>query len=509
MDYKLEYNKLRGEVYRLNKHIEELENSSFVETLIDKYESKISRLTNKLNVSNKNVSKYKEKYIKANKELISLRQSLIDKDNEINDLNAKIVKLEAQLHKDASNSSIPSSKDDNHKIIPNSRVRTGLKPGGQLGHIGHSRRQYVPDIVKELEPDDYIVNDTNFVKTSKKISKQVVDISLNVKVTEYIAYIYKNKINGSLYHPSFPNNINNEVNYGPSVKALAYMLNNYCNVSIDKTIEIIKQLSNDKLVLSKGFINNLNRQFSNLSRKELDELFNSLSKANILFTDNTNARVNGKSRFAFVCADDNSILYTYAPHKGYKGIDLTPVKDNTGILIHDHDKSFYAYGSKHQECVSHILRYLQSSIDNEPNITWSKDMKSLLQLMIHTVKHDKLTNELIDDYKSKYDYIIDIGENECIKHPPSKYYKDGINLLKRLKEYKASTLYFLDNPLVTYNNNLSERLLREVKRKTKQVTSFRSDNNLSYYLDGLSIIKTAKANDINIYQKLVDVFESC
>lgn len=42
----------------------------------------------------------------------------------------------------------------------------------------------------------------------------------------------------------------------------------------------------------------------------------------------------------------------------------------------------------------------------------------------------------------------------------------------------------------------------------KQVTSFRSDDNLSYYLDGLSIIKTAKANDINIYKKLVAVFNN-
>ena len=50
MEYKQEYNKLRGEVYRLNKHIEELENSSFDETIIGKYESKISRLTNKLDI---------------------------------------------------------------------------------------------------------------------------------------------------------------------------------------------------------------------------------------------------------------------------------------------------------------------------------------------------------------------------------------------------------------------------------------------------------------------------
>ncbi len=108
---------------------------------------------------------------------------------------------------------------------------------------------------------------------------------------------------------------------------------------------------------------------------------------------------------------------------------------------------------------------------------------------------------LLINTNQRYRSIIDTGFNEYIKHPPSKYYKDGINLLKRLKEYKASTLYFLDNPEVSYNNNLSERLLREVKRKMKQVITLRSDNNLSYYLDGLSIIKTAKANDKNIYQK--------
>ena len=137
-----------------------------------------------------------------------------------------------------------------------------------------------------------------------------------------------------------------------------------------------------------------------------------------------------------------------------------------------------------------------------------ESITKLLQLMIHTVKHNELTTDLIEEYKAKYDYIIDKGENEYIKYPPSKYYKDGINLLNRLKEYKASTLYFLDNPLVSYNNNLSERLLREVKRKMKQVTTLRSDNNLSYYLDGLSIIKTAKAKDNNIYQKLIAVFEN-
>ena len=42
-------------------------------------------------------------------------------------------------------------------------------------------------------------------------------------------------------------------------------------------------------------------------------------------------------------------------------------------------------------------------------------MKELLQLMIHTVKHNKLTNVLTTEYKAKYDYIINVGETEYIK----------------------------------------------------------------------------------------------
>ena len=32
---------------------------------------------------------------------------------------------------------------------------------------------------------------------------------------------------------------------------------------------------------------------------------------------------------------------------------------------------------------SHVLRYLKDSIDNEPERTWNKEMRSLVQEMIH------------------------------------------------------------------------------------------------------------------------------
>ena len=53
-----------------------------------------------------------------------------------------------------------------------------------------------------------------------------------------------------------------------------------------------------------------------------------------------------------------------------------------GILVHDHDRTFYNYGTDHQECLAHVLRYLKGSMDNEPDRTWNKDMHSLVQEMV-------------------------------------------------------------------------------------------------------------------------------
>ena len=53
----------------------------------------------------------------------------------------RIKKLTAQINKDFENSSLPSSlQGPRKKKIPNSRVRTGRKPGGQPGHKGHAAK---------------------------------------------------------------------------------------------------------------------------------------------------------------------------------------------------------------------------------------------------------------------------------------------------------------------------------------------------------------------------------
>lgn len=310
-----------------------------------------------------------KKIEKLNGQIYRANKKIKELEKENKELKQENEKLKIQTSKDYTNSSLPSSASNFPRKVKNSRAKSNKKPGGQLGHIGHTRKRLIPNQTILLKPEQAILNNGDYIKTNKTITKQFIDISFEVKVTDYIAEVYKNITNNEEYYAPFPLNMNNEVNYDGGIKTIAYLLNNYCNVSIDKIIEFFKQLSDDKLTLSKGFINNLNKQFSLKSKKEINELFNTLSKANIIYTDNTNARVNGKSGFVFVSTDKDKVIYNYSNHKRHKGIKLTPISSSLAILVHDHDKSFYSYGTNHQECLAHILRYLQSSIDYETDIS--------------------------------------------------------------------------------------------------------------------------------------------
>lgn len=448
--------------------------------------------------------------------LESVDEVLAGKDAEILRLNniiseqqGVIQKLTAQINRDYTNSSIPSSKSENHKIISNSREKTGRKPGGQPGHSRNTLKKLKPtEPTVYIPAPDYIKEDRNYYLTGKTITRQVIDLALNIKITEYCTPEYRSRKDGTRWHAEFPKGIKGEVNYGPSIKSAAFLLNNYCNVSIDKVSQFISELTGGSIVLSKGFINGLSREFSTATKGKRDELFALLQKAPCLYSDATVGRVNGKNNAVILCATPNEMLYFAKDKKGKDGLNGTPVDDYQFTLVHDHDVTYYNYGSAHQECLAHVLRYLQNSIENEPKLTWNAEMKNLISAIIHEHKKNlgKFTNDRKAQLSKLYDDIVALGEKEYRENPPSKYYTEGRNLLKRLHEYKDSHLYFMYHEGVGYTNNLSERSLRAYKRKQKQAVSFRSKSSQEYFCDSLSILKTAQLRNENIFVTAKNAF---
>jgi hypothetical protein len=442
------------------------------------------------------------------------RRELYQAQTELEEEKGRNHKLKAQINRDYENSSIPSSMKPNRKKISNNREKTGRKPGGQPGHEGHGRKKQVPaNIINIPAPEEY-ANNPDYRPTGKIITKQIVNIRVSLIVDEYSTPEFRNTRTGVRVHADFPDGIKNDVNYGGSVKAFAFFLNNYCNVSIDNVRELLSDLTGGQLQISKGMINGLGKEFSGKTGTGQKAAFCDILLSPVMNTDFTAARLNGKNVRVNICATPDKVIYSAREHKGHEGVKGTPAEDYQGILVHDHDKTFYNYGNGNQECLSHVLRYLKNSIENEPHLKWNRQMREPVQEMIHyrnSLDDDDGDDDNIDPVEvekleSRYLGILKIAAGEYEYEPPNDYYRDGYNLYKRMHDYMDNHLLFLHDKRVPATNNLSERLLRKLKRKQKQVMTFRSFDNISYLCDALGIIESLRLQGKNLHEKIASFF---
>jgi hypothetical protein len=448
-----------------------------------------------------------------NRELLS---ELYRVKTELFEEQGKNLKLIAQINRDYENSSIPSSLKPNHKKIVNNREKTEKKPGGQPGHEGHKRKRLAPTNRIDIPAPEKYASNPDFRPTGRMIVKQVINIRVNVIVDEYTTPEFRNVRTGQRVHAEFPEAAVNDVNYGGSVKAFAYLLNNRCNVSIEKASDLISELTNGELEISTGMIGGLSKEFSEKTEADQKKAFADMLLSPVMNVDFTSARVNGKNVNVFVCAAPERVMYFAREHKGHEGVKGTPAEDFQNTLIHDHDLTFYNYGRKHQECLEHVLRYLKDSMDNEPGLKWNRLMRELIREMIHfrnglnpddNRNPDEADPEKVKSFEARFDEILKLAEEEYEYEPPGKYFPDGFNLFKKLRKYRDSHLLFLHDIRVSPTNNLSERLLRIFKRKQAQVMSFRSFESLDTLCRSLGTVASLRDQNQNLFESVTAIYD--
>ena len=419
--------------------------------------------------------------------------------------------LTARIRKDYTNSSKPSSMDPNHKTIHNSRESSGKSAGGQPGHEHHPRKALVADESHEVEMPQEYRDPFRYHPTGRTIRKQMIFLRVSSYVVEYTTPELEDRFTRKKTHAPFPAGYIDDVNYDTSVKAFAFLLNQSCNVAIDRVRTFLSDVSGGKIQISNGMICNLAKQFSRKTETERNELFLKHLGTDVLHADFTFARKKGKQTAAMITATKDSVLYQSKAKKGDEGVKGTPVELFNGTLVCDHESAIVKHGSRRQECISHIRRYTIASIENEPKMKWNHKMRRWIK---RAIKHwnsyqeenaeawHKMSDKLIEQFLE----IVRLGMTEYEYDPPSKYFRDGFNLCKRMNESPEDYILFLRDPTVPPTNNLAERCARKFKRKAHQVMSFRGDHGDEYFCDALSIIETLKLRKLNLYQEIASRF---
>ena len=444
-----------------------------------------------------------------------LNEAVISLVRENSEKDCIIQKLKAQITKDNTNSSIPSSQRPNHKTPPNNREKTGRKPGGQKGHTGHKRKKLEPtEPVHHLAPPACVVDNPEYYKTGKKIIKQLIRVSLKLEVIQYEADVYRHHKTRKKIHAAFPEGMVNEVEYDASVSALLSLLHSHGNMSYDKISEILSDLTGGKLRPSKGMMADLEKKFSLKSVTDRQQIFNRMLVYPYMHIDGTNVRVSGKNGQVLIETSPAGTLLYHTGVKGDEAVKGTPAEIYDGTAVHDGESTFFHYGNNHQGCLVHELRYLKGSMDNEPNLTWASLMREYLQFLMHYVSTEKRNGrtELSDEERTafinQYDEILLLAEQEYEKHPPDRrYYVDGLNTMKRLKKRREHYLRFLSDLSIPYQNNPAELIARKEKMHSKQSGGYRSEEYSQYHCDVLSVLESNRAIGIGRYATLLEVLK--
>ena len=329
-----------------------------------------------------NYERMTESHARLHGENAALKERVGELESELARKDALIERLNARLSRGPENSSLPPSSEPNRKRIPNSRVKTGRKPGGQPRHPGHGRRMPEPDAEVLLEPGSGCCPrcGCGMAATGNVREHRVTDIEVRTRTTAYVSSERRCPCCGEAAWDPFPRGAENEANYGPGIKAAIAYLVGACNVSGANARGFVNAVTGGEVDVSSGSVPNFMRQFSKMGEADLRAAFDAVATAPVIGSDATFTRSGGRRSYVYVFHGGDAAVFRASDVKGHAGVKGSPLEDAPdATAVHDHDTTYYSYGKRHAECNAHILRYLKGVTENEPGQAWADDVSSLLK----------------------------------------------------------------------------------------------------------------------------------
>ena len=341
--------------------------------IIEEHRKEIAQKDQIIAAKEKKILELEEKLAAEKAKANESKKAMYAAQTELAEAREKIAAFQAQLNQDFTNSSKPSSQTPDHKTIHNSRTKSGKNPGGQPGHKHHERkRQGNAREVILPAPKRVQENPGRYELTGNEKRKQLLSTQLVVMATDYVAMEYRDTLTGDTFYADFPAGMVNDVEYDSSVKTMAFMLNNECDVSFGKTRQFLFDASQGMLDISTGAIKNWSKEFSEKSKEDREELKRQILASGVIHADFTFGRKQGKMSSVLIMTNGDAAFYSSVSAKGNAGVQESGLDAYNGVLVSDHEAAFVNLDCLHQECMSHTLRYGIGSMENERNLTWNR-----------------------------------------------------------------------------------------------------------------------------------------
>lgn len=439
-------------------------------------------------------------------ELRELKKRVVFLERENASLRKENKRLEKELSKykvtkNSSNSSIPPSKDP-CGLKKNQSLRKSDKPlGGQPGHKGNTLKKVaIPDEIIDLKPDYCQGCGASLAGVSADLvtARQQIDIPPITPIyTEYRCYS-KTCSCGKVSTSDFPSWVNAPVSYGPTIEGLVGYFHAREYLPYARMQEALNDLFS--IGITQGGIECLLKRFSAKATAVHQLIKERLFYADVVGSDETSAKINGDNHWVWVWQTPELTYINCFPKRDIKVVNQEfPDGFKQAVLVSDAWKpQLNTQAKQHQSYLAHLLRRLNFLKEKYEQSTWAKEFQELLYRSIQIKKHYDFDSPNFLHNRAEVIHQLD----KLLQKPPDKEHKEVYSFFKRMKKEIQYLFVFLYIPEVPFDNNASERAIRNVKVKQKISGQFKNQQTAKTFAIFRSVIDTVIKNGNNVWEAL-------
>jgi len=387
------------------------------------------------------------------------------------------------------NSSRPPSTDLFQHKNQSLRQKSNRKTGGQSGHLGHTlEMRENPDFTEHYLPQrNCPCCNRSFATTDFRLweQRQVIDIpQIKAVITDHLVYGVQCSC-GHQHKGEFPSTVKAPVQYGTNLTTLVSYLSARQFVPMARLTELISSVTN--ISMSQGTVYNMLNRVAQSLKPLHDGIKNAIESATTVGGDETGLKVNGKTNWGWVWQTVNETYIVNSKTRGYATItENFPNGFPNAVYVSDSLSAQLKTPAKaHQPCLAHLLRELNFFIEKHDS-EWAKAMKELLKASIDLKKRMAPEHYLHNPDREE---ILKLFDTLLAQVMPN-----GIEKLnafhKRLNKLRNGIFTFLFKPEVPFENNASERAIRNIKVKMKVSGEFRSNRGADIFAIIRSVVDT-------------------
>lgn len=419
-------------------------------------------------------------------DIILRQQEMIERQaRTIEQLEARVADLEAKVNqppKTPRNSSKPPSQGQKRNRPAGKAARKG-KGGKGIARALHPN----PDRVVEARADTCPDCGHGLDRAGQRL-KAVYDRIEIPPVTPDVTRVHQYQADcpccGTHVEGTAPAGLEPGSPFGKSVQALVIYLHTMHAISYERMVVVLSDLFG--LEISEGAIANIFSRTTGGFSDEVAAITNDLRKADVIASDETGARVQGRTWWQWLFCSTSAVVHHIAPSRGKAVVKYVLGDHVPAVWVSDRFSAQRGHGAEWQVCLAHLLRDVQYALDAGDKVL----APAIKRILLRAVAIGRRQDNLKDTTLRQYRYDLDRRLDRALMNPPET--RAGQKLYRQILGARAHLFVFVTNRDVPYTNNISERYLRPAVIFRKVTNGFRADWGARFYAAVRSVVDTGR-----------------